>query len=411
MRKKKTNKTDKTAESKELEGLSSGPESLSLQTRLITSGRKKGESSLAPPLYPSTAHENPSPEKAADMAMDFTEARYYTRHGNPTTNAFEEAMAELEGAERSRAFASGMGAVSAVILGLADAGDHIVAQSQLYAVTISLLQSVQRRFGIEVSFVDGTQPGAFVDAVRPGQTRLIFAETPANPKLGIIDLKELAAIKGPVKVVDSTLAPPVVQRPLDFGIDLSLHSATKSIGGHNDASLGVVSGSVDLISWIWTFAVQLGANASPADALNGIRGIRTLGVRQQRQCSSALKISEMLEGQNQVKAVFYPGLKSHPQHDLAMKQMSCGGSLVAFDLKGGLEAGRAFINGLKLARLAPSLGGPETLVTHPASTTHAGLTSEEYEKAGIEAGTIRISVGLEDINDLLVDIGAALSVI
>lgn len=342
------------------------------------------------------------------MATDPKEAEFYTRYGNPTIAAFEDAMAELEGAEASRAFSSGMGAISAVVLGLCSSGDHLVTQRQLYAGTQLLFQSVCPRFGIDVTFVDATESGAFADAVIPGKTMVVFAESPANPKLDIVDLDELGSIKGPVTVVDSTFAPPLMQRPLDHGVALSLHSATKAIGGHNDATLGVVSGSDELLTWLWGFAVLQGANAAPFDAMNGLRGLRTLGVRLERQSATAQYLAEALEEHPAVAAVRYPGLASHPQHDLAKRQMRYFGGLLTFDLVDGLEAGRRFVESTEIARLATSLGGPETLVTHPASTTHVGLLPEELEAAGIGEGTVRMSVGLEHPEDLLIDITAAL---
>jgi cystathionine beta-lyase/cystathionine gamma-synthase len=318
-------------------------------------------------------------------------------------NGFEDAIAQLEGAETARAFASGMGAISAVILGLCSMGDHIVAQRQLYAGTQLLLQTACPRFGIDVTFVDGTEPGAFAAAVIPGRTTLVFAETPANPRLDLVDLDELGAIAGPMTVVDSTFATPLVQRPLDHGVDLVIHSATKAIAGHNDATLGVVAGSAELVNWLYSFAVLQGANASPFDAMNGTRGLRTLGVRLERQSANAGELAHALEGHPLVEEVRWPGLESHPQFALAQRQMSLPGGLLTFDLAGGLEAGRIFVESLEIAQLATSLGGPETLVTHPASTTHVNLTPEELEANGIRPGTVRVSVGLEHAGDLLAD--------
>lgn len=379
------------------------------ETRAILAGREDNDTALAPILWASSAFVTATVEEGRAMATAVGASRFYTRYGNPTVRGFEEAIAELEGAEAARAFASGMGAISAVVLGLCSSGDHIVAQHQLYAGTQLLLQTVCPRFGIDVTFVDGTQPGAFAAAVRPGKTMLIVAETPANPRLGIVDLDELGAIKGPIKVVDSTFATPLVQRPLAHGIDLSLHSATKAIAGHNDATIGVVSGSAELLSWLWQFAVLQGANASPFDAMNGLRGIRTLAVRLRQQTETAQRLAEFLEGHPAVAAVSYPGLPSHPQYDLAKRQMSMPGGLLCFDVAGGLEAGRIFVESTRIARLATSLGGPETLVTHPASTTHVGLTPEELSAAGIGPGTVRVSVGLEHEDDLIDDFAQALN--
>ena len=379
-------------------------------TTVITSGRTGGETALAPTLYASTTFATPTVDEGRRMATDPNENHFYTRYGNPTIAAFEDAMAELKGAESARAFSSGMGAISAVVMGLCSAGDHIVTQKQLYAGTQLLFQTVCPRFGIDVTFVDATEPGAFAAAVVPGKTMIVFAESPVNPRLDLVDLDELGAIKGPVTVIDSTFGPPLIQRPLDHGVQLSLHSATKSIAGHNDATLGVVSGSAELLRWLWGYAVLQGANAAPFDAMNGLRGLRTLSVRLERQSDSALRIADALEQHAAVHGVRYPGLLSHPQHHLATRQMSMFGGLLTFDLIGGLEVGRRFVESTKIARLATSLGGPETLVTHPASTTHVGLTPEELDASGITEGTIRVSVGLEHCDDLLADVHQALEV-
>jgi cystathionine beta-lyase/cystathionine gamma-synthase len=262
--------------------------------------------------------------------------------------------------------------------------------------------------GIEVTFVDGTAPGAFAAAVRPGRTMLVIAETPANPQLDIVDLSELGALRGPLTVVDSTLATPMFQRPLEYGVSLVVHSATKGIAGHNDATLGVIAGERELVDSLWAYSVLHGAVASPFDAMNGLRGIRTLAIRVARQCASALTIARFLEAHGAVAKVSYPGLESHPQHDLACRQMSGFGTVVAVDLADGLDGARRFVEGLRLAQMATSLGGPETLVTAPALTTHAGLTAEELADAGITAGSVRISVGLEHPDDLIVDLARAL---
>ncbi len=373
----------------------------------VLGGRRRGGSELAPTLFPTTTFRIPSLEAGRRMALDPDEGWYYTRNGNPTVQAFEEAVADLEGAESARAFASGMGAVSCVVLALCSSGDHIVAQHQLYSGTRFLLQAVCPRFGIDVTFVDSTDPEAFRAAVRPGRTMLVLAESPANPCLELVDLEALGAIKGPFTVVDSTFAPPNITRPLDYGIDLSLHSATKGLAGHNDATLGVVSGSADLVASLWGFAVLQGANAAPFDAMNGLRGLRTLGVRLERQSATAMKLAEALSEHPGVERVRYPGLASHPQHELARRQMRLFGGLLCFDLVGGFQAGERFIEAVRLAQIATSLGGPETLVTHSASTTHAGMTPEELVVAGIGPGTIRVSVGLEHDDDVVDDLRQA----
>ena len=378
------------------------------ETRAIRAGRRGDGPSLAPVLWPTSTFVTPTVEEARRAATTPGGDRFYSRYGNPTVAGFEELIADLEGAEAARAFSSGMGAVSAVVLGLCSAGDHIVPQRQIYAATQLLLQAVCPRFGIDVTFVDGTEPGAFAAAVRPGKTMLVLAETPANPKLDIIDLDEVGAIAGPVTVVDATFATPILQQTLSHGVDLVLHSATKGIAGHNDATLGVVAGSRELIDWIRGFSVLQGACASPYDALNAVRGLRTLPVRIERQSATALVLARALEARGDVTDVRYPGLPSHPQHEVAMRQMTSGGGLVTFDVVGGLEAGSRFVEAVRIAQLATSLGGPETLVTHPASTTHVNLTPEELAANGIGPGTIRMSVGLEHPDDLLTDLAQAL---
>jgi len=381
-----------------------------LETKAITGGRADQGGALAPLLWPSTTFETETAAEAAALAKSVDPGRFYSRHGNPGVRAFEQAIADLEGAEAARAYASGMGAVTGVILGICSAGDHIVGQRQLYSQTTSVLLGICPRFGIEVTLVDGTEPGAFAAAVRPGKTTLVFAETPANPRLDLVDLDEIGAITGPVTCVDSTFATPLGQQPLAHGVDLVLHSATKGIAGHNDASLGIVCGSQELIDWLWGFAIFQGANASPFDAMNGLRGLRTLGVRLNRQSETARHLAELLEASPHIDGVRYPGLESHPQRDLAKRQLALSGAVMSFDVAGGREAGQAFVEALELVRMATSLGGPETIVCHPASTTHQSLLPEELEAAGIGPGTVRLSVGLEHPDDLAADLTQALAV-
>jgi cystathionine beta-lyase/cystathionine gamma-synthase len=381
---------------------------LDAETRAITGGRADQGGALAPLLWPSTTFETATAEDAARLARSVDPDRFYSRHGNPGVRAFEQAVADLEGAEAARAYASGMGALTGVILGICSAGDHIVAQRQLYSQTTSILLGVCPRFGIDVTLVDGTEPGAFAAAVRPRKTTLVLAETPANPRLDLVDLDEVGAIQGPVTCVDSTFATPLGQQPLAHGADLVLHSATKGIAGHNDASLGIVCGSQELIDWLWGFAVFQGANASPFDAMNGVRGLRTLAVRLRRQSESAQSLAERLEASPHIAGVRYPGLDSHPQRDLAKRQLAHSGAVMAFDVAGGRAAGQTFVESLELVRMATSLGGPETIVCHPASTTHQSLLPEELEAAGIGPGTIRLSVGLEHPDDLGADLDQAL---
>ncbi|MEM7140542.1 MAG: PLP-dependent aspartate aminotransferase family protein [Actinomycetota bacterium] len=382
-----------------------------IETQAIRSGRVHNDTALAPVLWGSSTFVAGGVEEAHRFATDITMPKFYGRHSNPTVSDFQHAIAEMEGAEASRAFSSGMGAVSAVVLGLCSSGDHIVAQSQLYSHTQLLFQAVCPRFGIDVTFVDGTDPDAWEAAIIPGKTALCFAETPANPKLALVDLERFGAIKGPMTVVDGTFAPPIAQRPIEYGVDLVIHSATKAIAGHNDAILGVVSGSEELLAWIRGFAILHGAVASPFDALNGLRGLRTLAVRLRQQTDTATQLAEALEAHPAIERVFYPGLASHPQFDLAKRQLDLACGLISFDLAGGRDAGRQLVERVELAQLATSLGGPETLLTHPASTTHVGLLPRELEAAGIGEGTVRLSCGLEHADDLEADLRQALDAI
>ncbi len=381
---------------------------LHAHTRAIRAGRADNENALAPILWATSTFTAATVEEARDLAVDTHSTRFYTRYGNPTVKAFEDAVADLENTESARAFASGMGALSSIVLGLCSKGDHIVAQRQLYAGTQLLLQTACPRFGIDVTFVDGTEPGAFAAAVLPGRTVLVIAETPANPKLAVVDLTEVGAIAGPMTVVDSTFATPLAQRPAEFGVDLVVHSATKAIAGHNDATIGVVAGGEELLGWLWNYAVLHGAVASPFDALNALRGVRTLSVRLRQQTATAAALAAALERHPAVEAVHYPGLASHPQHELAARQMDLAGGLVTFDLAGGHEAGRALVEEVRVVRLATSLGGPESIVTHPASTTHVSLLPEELEASCIGQGTVRFSAGLEHTDDVVADVIGAL---
>jgi cystathionine beta-lyase/cystathionine gamma-synthase len=377
-------------------------------TRAIRAGRQFSRDSLAPVLFPSTTYEVASVDDHRRMAGTPRTSHYYSRFGSPSVQEFESAVAALEGAEAALASSSGMAAVTGVVFGLCSAGDHVVVQRQLFSVTSSLFTAHVPRFGIEVTFVDGTDPQQFADAVRPGRTQLVFVETPANPALSLTDIEAVAGIPGPFTVVDSTFATPMVQQPLALGADLVLHAATKGIAGHNDALLGVVAGNRELIEAVWGWHVVQGGQASPFDAWNGVRGIRTLGVRVRQQSATARALAEHLEAHPAVAVVSYPGLDSHPQRDLAKRQMSSGGTLVTFELAGGLDAARRFCESTEIARIALSLGGPETLVTHPA-TIAGHLTPAERIEMGITDGLVRISVGLEDPADLAADLDRALA--
>ncbi len=377
------------------------------ETRAITSGRSTDGAALAPTLWTSTAFETPSHAAAAKMARQARPRQFYARYGNPTVGAFEDAIASLEGAEAARAFSSGMGAMFAVVFSIVSSGGHIVAQRQLYGGTTTLLTSVCPRFGIDVTFVDGTTPGQFAAAIIPGRTQLVIAETPTNPWLELVNLDEVGGLM-PMTVVDSTFATPLGQTPLTHGVNLVVHSATKAICGHNDASLGVVAGERDLIDWIWNFAVLQGANAGASDALNGLRGIRTLSARLRQQSESSARVASWLQEHPAVSRVAHLSLPSHPQADLIAKQMHCAGGLLTFELAGGNDAAVQLVDNVEVFRVATSLGGPESLVTHPFTTTHVGLTPEEMAEQAITPGVLRLSIGLEHAVDLIADLARAL---
>ena len=338
-------------------------------------------------------------DDAHRRAVGLRSDEFYGRYANPTVRSFEQAIAELEGAQLddvdAMAFASGMGALASTVLALCSAGDHIVAARQLYAGTLAFLQGPCRRFGIDVTLVDGTQPGAMADAVQAGRTTVVLAETPSNPRLELVDLDELGSITGPFTVVDSTFATPLGQQPLAHGVDIVVHSATKGIAGHNDATIGVVAAEREVVDAIWSYGVLHGAMASPFDALDALRGVRTMAVRTAHQCAAALRIAEWSSEHPAVTAVHYPGLATHPQHDLAKRQMRQFGTVLALELAGGRDAAAQVLDRIRVVRRATSLGGPETLICHPMTTTHASLTPAEQVESGVTPGLIRVSVGLE----------------
>ncbi|MFM8827369.1 MAG: trans-sulfuration enzyme family protein [Actinomycetota bacterium] len=377
------------------------------ETTAITAGR--GESrGLGTPVDPSTVWQQEGLDEMRRRATGVRHGGVYGRYANPTVSAFEDAVAQLEGAESALAFGSGMGAVASLVLAFCGQGSHIVAQNNLYGATMSFLQGPCSRFGIETTFVDPAVPGAFEAAVRPGRTMLVIAETPSNPRLAVTDLAELGRITGPFTVVDSTMATPMGQRPLDFGVDFVLHSATKGIGGHNDALIGVIAGEKDLIDSVWAYSVMHGSVASPHDAQNALRGIRTLAVRTERQHASALRIARALAAHPRVTDVSHPFLESHPQHALARAQMRMGGTLVAVEIDGGTDACRSVMDSLRLVRPATSFGGPETLVCHPATAIQVGVSGEDLAATGVTDGLLRLSVGLEDADDIVADLTSAL---
>ena len=377
------------------------------ETTAVTAGRDPS-GSLSPALWASSTWDTTDLDGTHRGARGVHESGYYSRYQNPTVEAFERAIAELEGTESALAFGSGMGALSTCIFALCSSGDHIVAQRNMYAGTLGLLMGPCQRMGIEVTLVDGRNAKEIADAVRPGKTMLVMAETPSNPHLDVVDLAALGAIKGPFTLVDSTLATPLGQQPSKHGVSITMHSATKGIAGHNDATLGVIAADKELIDNIWAYAVLHGATPSPFDALNALRGVRTLGVRLRQQSETAQQLAEWFATHPAVGRVNYPGLTTHPQHDLAKRQMSQFGSLMSIDLRGGLDAARALTQRLSLVRNAVTLGGPDTLISHSATSTHLSVDPAIKAATGINDGLLRISVGLEAFSDVRADFAAAL---
>lgn len=367
---------------------------------------------LDPPVVLSSAFAFADAEDAAGRFAGSREGPIYTRWRNPTVDALEAKIAALEGAEACVALGSGMAAVHAAIAALVSAGDHVVAPSGLYAETARLLRGHFARFGVATSFVDTTDPSAIEAAMRP-ETRVVYIETPANPTLAITDVAEAARIAhagGARLVVDSTFATPYHQRPLALGADLALHSATKALSGHGDVVGGVVSGSTVDVARVREEGVRTcGAALSPLSAMLIARGARTLALRMERASGSALELARRLEEHPAIARVAYPGLPSHPGHAVAGRQMQRGyGALIAFEVKGGLGAGARAYDAVRLIARAVSLGDVRSLLTHAASTTHASLSAAQRAEAGIGEGLMRLSVGVEDVEDLYADLEQAL---
>jgi len=364
------------------------------------------------PIYQTSTFAFADPEACAAALTDPDAGFAYSRYRNPTTHALEAAVADLEGGTAAIAVSSGMGAINAVLLSLLQPGDHVIAQWCLYGGTFSVFADLARRYGIEVSYVSGRDPAEVTAALRPS-SRLLFLETIANPTVGVSDQPALLAVAraaGLTGVVDNTFATPLLCQPIGHGADIVIHSATKYLGGHDDVTLGlVVTASAELHRRLWKTAVDLGMAADPFAAWLTLRGLKTLSLRMARHCETAGLLAGRLAAHPAVAAVHWPGLASHPDHEVASRLLSGYGGMVAFDLAGGRAAGLRFVSALKLAAVAPSLGGAETLVLHPASTSHRQLDAAGLRAAGIGEGSIRVSAGLEHPDDLWADFEQALA--
>jgi len=334
----------------------------------------------------------------------------YSRSGNPTRTALEQCLASLEEARHGLAFGSGMAAVDAV-LSILRPGDHVVSAQHIYGGTFRLFEQVHRPRGVSFTYVDGTRPDAFAEAIQPA-TKLVWIETPANPLLQLVDVRAVSKIahdRGAKVAADNTFPSPYFQRPLTQGADVVMHSTTKYISGHSDVIGGAVVTSDDrLYEAIKFHQNAAGAVPGPWDCWLSLRGLKTLAIRMRQHEANARAIAEFLENHSEVRETIYPGLGSHPQHDLAKAQMDGFGAMVTFRLDGGVERVRRFVKALRVFLFAESLGGVESLVCHPATMSHATLTPQEREQMGITDGTIRLSVGIEDIEDLIEDLDQAL---
>jgi len=388
-------------------------EELGFTTRALGSGA--GEVTQRPiglPLYQTASFAFDDMEDFAAVAKTKISGGYlYTRWANPTVEALARTIASLEGAEATACFASGMGAIHGTLTALLANGDHVVSATQLYGGTHGLLSIELARAGIDAAMVDITDHGA-VEAAFTERTRVLYAETIGNPTLPVTDLDALAAIARAHEatlVVDATFTPPYLLRPLERGVDLVVHSATKYLSGHGDVTAGVVSGSAEHIARIRHHQIDSGGILAPFEAWLCARGVETLALRMDRICDTALALAQRLEAHPGVQRVMYPGLASHPQHELARALLGERfGGMIAFEVAGGVEAGRRVLDRVRIASPAASLGATKTLIVHPASITHTQLTREQRETVGVTDGMIRLSVGIEDSDDLIRDLERAL---
>lgn len=372
--------------------------------------REANFGALSVPIYPASVFAFTDAEEGIAIHNYEKDGYFYGRLGNPTVSALEHTIAELEQGEDALAFASGMAAISAAAFTLVGSGDHIVAPESMYSTTTNFLKHIGDQFGVETTFVDAADAEAYTAAIRPN-TKMFWMETPSNPLVRITDIAEVAAAgrrAGIASVVDNTFATPYNQRPLELGADLVIHSATKYLGGHSDLTAGLLVGRGDLVDKARHGAAKLyGGNIAPQVAWLVLRGIKTLALRMERHNANAFAFANTIADHPRVKAVYYPGLGSHQNHEIAKRQMSGFGGMVGVDV-GSAETAKSLVNNLKVCTFATSLGGVETLVQPVALMTHATLSPEERAQAGVSAGLLRISVGIEHIDDICQDIYDAL---
>ncbi|MFK5959100.1 MAG: aminotransferase class I/II-fold pyridoxal phosphate-dependent enzyme [Lutibacter sp.] len=353
-------------------------------------------------------------EDAEEMRASFTEEKkrnIYSRFSNPNTSEFVEKVVKMEGAEEGYAFATGMAAVFSTFAALLTSGDHIISARSVFGSTHTLFTNYFPKWNIKTSYFDINNPSEIEDLIQPS-TKILYAESPTNPGVDIIDLELLGNIAKKhhlLLVIDNCFASPYIQQPIKFGADLVLHSATKLMDGQGRVLGGVVVGKSDLVREIYLFSRNTGPTLSPFNAWVLSKSLETLSVRVEKHCENALKLAEFLENHSKISNVKYPFLTSHPQHEIAKKQMKLGGNIIAIEVKGGLEAGKTFLDSIKMCSLSANLGDTRTIVTHPASTTHSKLSIEEQLATGITPGLVRISVGLEHVSDIIDDVNQAIT--
>ena len=388
---------------------------LGINSKLIHAGHKSDATgSVNVPIYQTSTFAFRNAAHGAALFAGEKEGYIYARIGNPTIAALEDNVAELEHGCSGIATSSGMGAVCTVYLALLEAGAHVVSTASVYGPSRGLMEKDFSRFGVSASYVDTSDFAQVQQALRPN-TRLVYLETPANPTMQVSDIariSELAHAHGCLVVVDNTFASPYLQRPLELGADVVLHSVTKFINGHADVVGGIiVAKEMDIYKRLRKTMINSGCNMDPHQAFLVLRGLKTLGIRVERAQQNAMEIALWLERQPEVSKVLYIGLESHPQHELAKRQMSGFGSMISFELKGGMKAGRLLMDNVRVATLAVSLGGVETLIEHPASMTHASISPADRRAAGYSDGLVRYSVGIEDVADLIADLRQALNAV
>ena len=385
---------------------------MGISTKAIHGGveGKNPYGALTAPIYQTSTFVFDSCEQGGNRFALKEAGHIYSRLGNPTTDLLERKIAALEGGEAAVAFASGMGAISSVIWTICAAGKHIIADETLYGCTHALLGHGLTRYGVEVDFINTSDLDAVKSALKTN-TAMIYLETPANPNLKVSDIEGISRIVHEYNsdiyvVVDNTFATPVLQNPLALVADVVVHSATKYLNGHGDVIAGFAVGKQEFMNQVRLFGLKdmTGAVLGPQEAFLIIRGLKTLEIRVERHCQNARKVAQYLVSNPKVEKVYYPGLETHPNHDVAARQMKDFGAMIAFEVKGGIDAGKKLCDSLEMIALAVSLGDVETLIQHPASMTHSPYTAEERAEAGIAEGLVRISVGLENVEDIIADL-------